>query len=96
MWNTLGDLIPDSVKKAGIQKSVSDAMVCEEFGKIASHLIGQAGEHCHAVCVKNRCLWVAVLSNSVSNDLKIYEHDIIKALADKFGKERVVSLRFMA
>ena len=95
MWQPLGDLIPDSLKKAGIQKSVSDSMVCEEFNKIALHILGEAAESCRAVYVKDRTLWVAVLSNSLSNELKMYEGDIIKALADRFGPERVVNLRFM-
>jgi|TARA_B100001971_G_C18216808_1_gene554429 hypothetical protein len=95
MWESLGNLIPKSIKKAGIQKSVSDAMVCEEFNNIAKNILGEASEHCHAVYIKEGCLWIAVLSNSVSNELKIYEQDILKAFEDRFGKDRVASLRFM-
>jgi hypothetical protein len=95
MWQSLSSLVPRSVQKAGIEKSVSDAMVCEEFNKIARKLIGSAGEKCHAVYIKDRCLWIAVLSNSVSNELKIYEADILKALSDEFGENRVKLLRFM-
>jgi predicted nucleic acid-binding Zn ribbon protein len=95
MWEPLGELIPSSVKKAGIQKSVSDAMVCEEFQSVAKNILGDVAEHCHAVYIKDRVLWVAVLSNSVSNELKIYEQDILKSFEEKFGKERVVGLRFM-
>ena len=40
MWEPLGELIPSSVKKAGIQKSVSDAMVCEEFQSVAKNILG--------------------------------------------------------
>lgn len=96
MWQPLGNLIPDSIKKAGIGKQISDAMVCDEFNQIAKHILGQAAEHCRAVYIKDRCLWVAVLSSVVSNELKLYEGDILKGLADKFGRERVVGLRFMS
>ena len=71
-------------------------MACEEFQKIAAHLLGEAAEHCRAVYLKDRCLVVAVLSNTVSNELKLYERDILSALADKFGEGKVESLRFMA
>ena len=96
MWQPLGNLIAESIRKAGIAKSVSDAMVCEEFNGIAKHVLGAAAEHCHAVYVKDRCLWVAVLSNTLSNELKLYEADILKALAEKFGEGRVTGLRFMS
>lgn len=96
MWQPLGNLISDSIKKSGIGKQVSDALICEEFQKIAAHILGQAAEHCHAVYIKDRTLWVAVLSSSVSNELKLYEADILKGLADKFGEGRVEGLRFLA
>jgi len=95
MWQPLGDLIPKSLKKAGIEKSVSDAMVCDEFDKLAKHILGEAASKCRAVYVKDRVLWIAVLSSSVSNELKLYEQDVLRALSDKFGKTRVVGLRFM-
>ncbi len=96
MWQQLSGLISDSLKKSGIVKQVNDALICEEFNKIAAHILGEAAEHCRAVYIKDRCLWVAVLSSVVSNELKLYEGDILKGLADKFGKERVVGLRFMS
>lgn len=96
MWEPLSSLISKSVHKAGIASSVSDAMVCEEFDTIAEHILGPLASKCRAVYVKDRTLWVAVLSNSVSNELKLYEQDILRALADAFGPRRVVELRFMA
>ena len=95
MWESLGSLIPKSIQKAGIEKSVSDAMVCEEFSKIAGHILGKASNKCRAVYVKDRVLWIAVLSSSVSNELKIYEQDILRSFTDTFGPKRVVGLRFM-
>jgi len=96
MWQSLGDLIPQHLKKAGIEKSVADALICEEFQKIAAHILGPAAGHCQAIYLKDRCLAIAVLSKSVSNELKLYEADILKALADKFGPDEVASLRFIA
>ncbi|MEK7164922.1 MAG: DUF721 domain-containing protein [Patescibacteria group bacterium] len=96
MWQPLSNLIPQSINKAGISKQISDAMVCDEFSQIAKHILGPAAEHSRAVYIKDRCLWVAVLSSVVSNELKLYEGDILKGLADKFGAERVVELRFMS
>ena len=95
MWQHLSSLIPQSIKKAGIAKSVNDALICEEFQKIAAHILGQGAEHCHALYIKDRTLWVAVLAGAVSNELKLYESDILKALAEKFGEGRVEGLRFM-
>ena len=95
MWQSISDLIPKSIQKAGIEKSVSDAMVCEEFKKIAQHILGKQSSKCHAVYIKDRVIWIAVLSSSVSNELKIYEQDILRSFADTFGPKRVVGLRFM-
>lgn len=96
MWQSLGSIIPHQIKKAGIARQISDALVCEEFDKIARSIFGDAAEHCRAVYVKDTVLWVAVLSSSLSNELKIYEQDILRALEDKFGKNRIAQLRFMA
>jgi predicted nucleic acid-binding Zn ribbon protein len=96
MWQPLGNLISDSIKKSGIGKQISDALICEEFQKIVVHILGPAAEHCHAVYIKDRTLWVAVLSSAVSNELKLYEADILKGLADKLGPEKVTGFRFIA
>lgn len=96
MWEPLGNLIPDSINKAGIAQQISDALICEEFDKIARNILGDASEHCRAVYLKNSQLWVACLSGSVSNELKMYEQDILLSLADRFGKNRIVELRFMS
>jgi predicted nucleic acid-binding Zn ribbon protein len=95
MWLPLKNLISPSLKKAGIAKSVSDAMVCEEFNKIAAHILGNEAEHCRAVYLKEGNLTVAVLSGSAANELKLYEHDILRALAERFGERKVAGLRFM-
>ncbi|PIQ78857.1 MAG: hypothetical protein COV79_04850 [Parcubacteria group bacterium CG11_big_fil_rev_8_21_14_0_20_41_14] len=95
MWQALGNLIPHSIKKAGIARQVSDALICEEFDIIARSVLGRVAEHCSAVYVKDGMLWVAVLSSPVSGELKLYEQDILRALADKFGEGRITGLRFM-
>lgn len=95
MWQPLSRLIPQSLKKAGVAKQVSDAMVCEEFNKIATHILGGESEHCRAAYLKDNNLTVAVLSGSAANELKLYEADILRALAERFGEGKVVGLRFM-
>lgn len=95
MWQSLSSLIPHSIKKAGIGQQISDALVCAEFNKVAAHILGAGAEHCRAVYLKDNCLVVAVLSSSVSSELKLYESDILKALGEKCGEGRVVQLRFM-
>ena len=95
MWQPLSGLISDSLKKSGIAKQVNDALICEEFNKIAAHILGEAAEHCRAVYIKDRCLWVAVLSSSASNELKLYEADVLKAVAERFGPGRVEAVRFL-
>lgn len=96
MWQSISALIPQVIKKAGIGKQISDAMVCAEFDKVAAHILGDSAEHCRAVYLKDRTLWVAVLSSAVSNELRLYESDILKALDEKCGPGRVTGLRFMS
>jgi len=95
MWEPVGNLVPKSLHKAGISRAVSDALVCEEFDAIAKHILGGLASKCRAVYIKDRCLWVAVLSNSVSNELKMCEQDVLAALKERFGQNRVSGLRFM-
>ena len=96
MWKSLGDIIPSNLQKAGIKKSISDAMICEEFSTVATHILGPAAEKCHAVYIKDHILWIAVLSDAVSNELKLYEQDILKALSESFGEHTVTQLRFLS
>jgi len=95
MWKGLSELLPQTLKRAGIEKSVSDAVVCDSFSDIAKNLIGESAEHCKALYIKDSILWVAVLSSSVSSELSIYEHDIIQALSDEFGSGKVVKVRYV-
>lgn len=74
---------------------MNDALVCEEFDRIARHILGEAASKCRAVYIKDRSLWIAVLSSSVSSELKMYEQDILRALKERFGGNRVSELRFM-
>ncbi|MDP3995063.1 MAG: DUF721 domain-containing protein [bacterium] len=95
MWEPIGNLVPKSVHKAGITGAVNDALVCEEFDSMTTHILGEAAAKCRAVYIKDTTLWVAVLSNAVSNELKMYEQDIIRALKERFGSGRISGLRFM-
>ncbi len=96
MWNAFGDLLPQNLQKAGIKQAITDAMICEEFQTVAQHILGTASEKCHAVYIKDRALWVAVLSSAVSNELKLYEQDILKALAESCGPHAVAQLKFLS
>ncbi|MDP1709411.1 MAG: DUF721 domain-containing protein [Candidatus Komeilibacteria bacterium] len=96
MWQSLGDLIPQSLKKSGIHKAIDEAMLLEEFNQIAKHILDNGPEQCRAVYIKDHYLWIAVLSKAAANELKFSETDILKALADKFGEGRVLGLRFIS
>jgi len=95
MWQPLSSLIPSSIRKAGIEKPVSDALVCDSFNLVIKRLIGELADHCKAMYIKDGVLWVAVLSSSVSSELSLYERDIIQSLASEFGDKRVRALRFI-
>ncbi len=95
MWDKVSNLIPNSIKKAGIAKQISDSLVCDEFNLIAKNILGETSSKCRAVYIKSGCLWVAVLSSSVSSELKIYEQDILKAMEERFGPGRVKEIKYM-
>ena len=95
MWLPLSNLIPPALRKAGIAGQVNNSIVCEEFNKIAGAILGEMAQRAQAVYLKNRELHVAVLSSVVSSELKLYEQDILKALADKFGAGKVERIRFL-
>ena len=96
MWQPLSNLIPKSLQKSGIEKQVDDTLVCEEFNKLAKHILGEASQSCRAVYLKNRELVVAVLSSSISSELKFYEIDILKSLEEKFGVNKVKKIRYIS
>lgn len=96
MWQSLGDLLPQSLKKSGLHKAIDEAMLLQEFNEVAKHVLGGQSEQCRAVYIKDRYLWVAVLTKAAANELKFSETDILKALADKCGEGRVLGLRFLS
>ncbi|MFA5134451.1 MAG: DUF721 domain-containing protein [Patescibacteria group bacterium] len=92
----LRDLLPESLRKAGIAKEVNAARVCSEFNVILKEVLGgKAAEKANAIYVKNGTLTIAVMSSVIGQEIKLHEHELLQKLGEKVGQKAVERLRFL-
>lgn len=95
-FQKLENLLPKSVKKAGIVNQVSAAIVCDKFIKVLNEVFDErVTKKVKPMYIKNKTLTIAVLNSVLAQEIKLHEPEILEKLNEK-GKEKVVeSLRFL-
>ncbi|PIS04556.1 MAG: hypothetical protein COT81_05930 [Candidatus Buchananbacteria bacterium CG10_big_fil_rev_8_21_14_0_10_42_9] len=77
----LSDLLPQAIRKAGIQKQIKAADVVGSFDDLSKEIFGPHADQMHAVSFKDGVLKIACLSSSVAQEVKLHEPQIISGLA---------------
>ncbi len=96
MTESIGNLIQQSVNKAGIGDQVGAAVVCDAFNKILKDVIGDKAEgRAKAMYIKNKTLSIAVMSSAMGQEIKLHEQEILEKLDKTAGKNKVERLRFL-
>jgi len=96
MVEHLGNLLSNTINKAGIGEQVKAAVVCDQFDLIINEILGdKIKDKAKAMYVKNKTLTVAVMSSAVGQEVKLHEHEILEKLVQKVGKNKVDGLRFL-
>lgn len=91
------NLVSQSVKKAGADKSVEAARVVEITEKIIEKIFGKKMTmHIKPLYLKNRTLTVSCTNSTVAQELKLQEPDILERLTKKLGKNLVDRIRYFA
>ena len=96
MSTPIKDILDKNIKQAGLKDSVTAAVVCDEFNKVAIEIIGEKiKDKAKPLYLKNRTLTVAVLSSVIGQELKLHETEILEKLNNKAGDKFVERLRFL-
>jgi predicted nucleic acid-binding Zn ribbon protein len=89
-----GDL-KRSINKAGIDKQVKAAQVCQFWQETIKGIFGQKiAEKSQAIKFKNGALTVAVLSSVLAQEFKFKEDEIKGEINKKVGYNLVKKIRF--
>lgn len=97
MFIEIGEVISKKFGKSGLAKSVTAALVCDEFNKIILEIWGDKMENmAQAMYLKDKVLSVACLSSVVAQEIKMKEEELLGKLNNKFGSGVVEGLRLLS
>lgn len=92
----LKNLLPQALKKNKISAQVEASLVLEEFEKAAVKKWGEKiRNEAKAMYLKNKILYVAVLSSVVASELKMHTNYLITLINETTGNETVKDIRLL-
>ena len=86
---SLKSLIPQRLNLYGIKETVNSSMIVEKFNEL---MLGEFGEEliknkANAIYVKQKAVYVVVLSSVLAQELKFKEKQLIEILNDYYNQE---------
>lgn len=95
-WNAFKDLAKKRLQSKGINSKIQESLVIEQANNIIVVFFGEeAHNKARAVYFKEGILTIAVLSNSLFNEIDSQKQEFINILNNKLGEELVTDLRFL-
>lgn len=95
MLNPICDYLKKSVNKAGVDKQVQAAQICQFWQVAVSKMFNEgAAKKSQAIRLRNSTLTVAVLNSVLAQEFKFKEGEIIEKLNKKVGGDIVKKIRF--
>lgn len=95
MLNSIGGYLKKSINKAGINKQVEAAQICQFWQEAIKDIFGKAvAEKSQAIKFKNGAITVAVLSSVLAQEFKFKESEIKEEINKKAGYNAVRKVRF--
>jgi len=96
MFNDLGSLLPQAIKRAGINKQVSTANAIKVAEAVVQDKVpAEAAEELKPAYIQNGQLAVAALSSLAAQELQFREDEVIKAVNHKLGSETVKRIKYL-
>ncbi|PWB38478.1 MAG: hypothetical protein C3F02_03940 [Parcubacteria group bacterium] len=95
-WNSLKDLAQQRLTDKGLHTKVQDALVLDQANEIIRNFFGaEAFEKARAIYFSEGILTMAILSQSLRNELESQQVEFLAILNDKFSEKIVYNLRFL-
>ena len=94
---SLANLLQRKKDQSPTWKGVEASLIVEEATKILVDILGvQVIQYAQPAYYKNLTLTFACLSSTVAQELKLNEKQIIERINDKFGKNTVKKVSYLA
>jgi|GEM_PF-6669895 len=94
---TIGSLIWQSIRRAGLEQGVAAVLVTDEFKKILEQKFGEKIKNkVKILYLKKNILYLSSTSSIVTQEIKMIEAKLIKAVNQKFNKKLVERLNFFS
>jgi len=95
MLTSISGYLKKSINKAGINKQVEAAQICQFWQSAAEDIFGKdVAEKSQAIRFKNGAITVAVLSSVLAQEFKFKEDEIKENINKKAGRDIVRKIRF--
>ncbi len=95
MLNSIGDYLKKSVNRAGVDKQVRAARICQFWQEIAGEIFGTGvAEKSQAIKFKNGTLTIAVLNSVLAQEFKFKEGEIKREINNRAKEKIVKKIRF--
>lgn len=92
----LGDILNDSINRAGIKNQVSAALVLDKFSAIMKELLGEEiANDIFPQSLENNVLKIKCFNSSLRQEIKLREKTIIYKLNSAIGKTAVEKIIFV-
>ena len=94
---TIGSLLWQSIRRAGVEKEVTAVLVLDAFQKVLEEEFGEKiSKKIKILHVKNKILYLSALSSVVAQEIKMAEKKLLKQLNKKFNRNLVERLNFFS
>ncbi len=93
----LGDLLKKQMGGSVVWKAVEASLVVDEANIILKEILGaEIQKFARALYLKNKILAITCLSSVAAQEIRLNERTIIEKLKNKFGKQTVERIRYLA
>ncbi len=96
MFQTLKDLLPNTLAKYKLASITEASLICEEANRVITDILGKSmNDRIEALYVRDHTMAIAADSAQAIAELKLYTETIIEAIHAKFPQAQIQGLRFM-
>jgi len=96
MLQTVGSLLPQSIRRSGIENQVLSAQIIQTFHEELKSLFGpRVLKRVQAKNLRHKVLTVAVLNSVLAQEIRLHEGEIITNINTKYKKNLVERLRYL-
>jgi len=96
MMDSLGNLLSHNPFKKAIMRGVESAEIVEKANEVLTQVFGEAiNEHAHAAYTKHNRIFIACLSSTVAQEIRLHEKRILELILQQIPSARIAGISFI-